>query len=642
MWSDQVFVQIVLTRIPFVQLLGGLIPIWILFVLITTIAIFGIVNVIRLLRMWRRGETIADGAVRLRIWLYVAMGCLCWCVFVLSTPETFSGPFRLRFPIAAWITASLAYGIGCALPRLRFRVSSRTRRRLDVIGMNVTVTLVLAEIVLQVASVFSSNPLLITESTSSQLRRDSERMEPGALRFSFPINSRGHYDTEFLPPAERSLPLVVCIGDSFSYGVVPHHYHYTTVAEREFPGAEIYNMGFPGLGPGDYLHLLVEEALPLDPDLVVIALFVGNDVVTEDGSAPPTRWYDAQRYMVGIVWHRLQILRRAQGNDWTQDSPDTIDEALVGRYPWLVDPSLEKPSLGEDIYRELESRNAFVGAADLPGVYERFFAVLRKIEDAAGDVPIAYLIIPDEYQVDDELWQTVVEKNDFPLQRDRPQRKIRQWAEAGDRDFVDLLPLLLAAEPLPDGKRHVYHLRDTHINARGNEIVGRALAKLIEAKFAEADAAVPVPELPLHVEFGTPESRIWMHSGWSHDEPGRVWSNATESTLKIPLPSESDLRMQIRCMPFAFPGAPEQRVEILVNKKPIDTLVITPGKSDYTVVLPGPMLRNRVDRVDFRYAYTRTPADVISGSEDLRALSVAWLSIKFSELESPAQPSGTN
>ena len=113
-------------------------------------------------------------------------------------------------------------------------------------------------------------------------------MQPGAERFSFPINSGGHYDTEYLPRSERTLPLVVTIGDSFSYGVVPHYYHYTTVAEREFPGAEIYNIGFPGTNPADYLYHLVEEALPLEPDLIIISLYVGNDIIAEAPPAAPT------------------------------------------------------------------------------------------------------------------------------------------------------------------------------------------------------------------------------------------------------------------------------------------------------------------------------------------------------------------
>ncbi|MEH6515146.1 MAG: SGNH/GDSL hydrolase family protein [Halioglobus sp.] len=496
MWEHQVLLRLLLERIPIVNLLGGLIPTLILSSLITTTAIFGTVKVFRLLWTWHRGETIQDAAVWLRIGLYVGVGYLCCCIFILSTPESFSGPFRLRHTIAAWIAASLAYAMWCALPTLGSRFSSRTRRRLNLIGMNVLLALILAEVVLRIASVVWASPLLITESTSSQIRRDSERVQPGVERFSFPINSAGHYDTEFLPPSDRSLPLVVNIGDSFSYGVVPHYYHYTTVAEREFPDVEIYNIGFPGTNPVDYLYHLVEEVLPLEPDLVVIALFVGNDIVAQAAPASPTRWYDAQRYMVGIVWHRLQILRRARSSDWTQDYPDMVGENLVSRYPWLIDPSQETPSMSEDIYVELEARNAYQGAIDHPGVYERFFAALRQIEDAASDVPLAFLIIPDEYQLNDELWQAVVEKNELPLQRDLPQRKIREWARDGNRDIVDLLPLLLAEERLPDGRRHLYHLRDTHFNARGNAIAGRGLAKLIEAKLTEGEKPDFVKQSP--------------------------------------------------------------------------------------------------------------------------------------------------
>jgi hypothetical protein len=386
------------------------------------------------------------------------LSCLCFCIFVLSTPDSFSRLFRLRHPIAAWITASFAYGMRCALSPMILRLSSRAQRRLDLIGMNVMLALILAEIGLRIASVVWASPLLMTESTSSQIRRDSERM-----------------------------PLVVTIGDSFSYGVVPHYYHYTTVAEREIPSVEIYNIGFPGTNPVDYLYELIEEALPLEPDLVVIALYGGNDIVVEPPAAAPTGWYDAQRYMVSIVRHRLQILRRSQGIDWTQDSPKTIGEDLVSRYPWVTDPSQESPSMGEETFVELAVRNAYLGGATHPGVYERFFEALGKIADASGDVPLTFVTIPDEYQVSDALWEAVFGKNEIPLQRDLPQRRIRQWAHDGNRSIVDLLPLLLAEEPLADDDRHLYHLRYSHFNARGSAIAGWALAKLIEAKLSGGD-----------------------------------------------------------------------------------------------------------------------------------------------------------
>lgn len=497
MWAYRPLLHLLLSRVAVVNLFGGLVPMWALFALLASITVTGCIKTARLLWAWRAGAPLPGLALRLRAAVYLGMGCLFVCVFILSTPESFSGPFRLRHPIAAWIAASIACGIWWLLPQLRFRLSDRALARIDLVGMNATLALLLAELTLRGAALVWASPLLVTDSTSSQIRRQSERMPPGADRFSFPINSQGFYDTEFLPPAERSGPLVVTIGDSFSYGVVPHHFHYTTVAERELPGAQIYNIGFPGTNPTDYLAHVTEDALPLEPDLIVIALYVGNDLAPEPPSTSPLRWYDAESYLLGVVWHRLQILRVAQANDWTRKREAAGSADLVARYPWLADPSLEPPSLGQDIYFELAARNAYLGAANHKGVYERFFAALYRIEEAAGDVPLAFMLIPDEYQVNDALWDVVVERNELPLQRDLPQQRIREWAAEGKRDVLDLLPLMLAVPRLPDGQRHLYHLRDGHFNARGNEVAGRALAGLIARKLSAGDdagTARPLPE----------------------------------------------------------------------------------------------------------------------------------------------------
>jgi hypothetical protein len=44
---------------------------------------------------------------------------------------------------------------------------------------------------------------------------------------------------------------------------------------------------------------------------------------------------------------------------------------------------------------------------------------------------------------------------------------------------LDLPPPLRAVPPLADGRRHLYHLRDTHFNARGNRAAGWALAEFV-------------------------------------------------------------------------------------------------------------------------------------------------------------------
>ena len=86
-------------------------------------------------------------------------------------------------------------------------------------------------------------------------------------------------------------------------------------------------------------------------------------------------------------------------------------------------------------------------------------------------------MIPDEFQVNDALYETLLARSERPdaYDRDMPQRLLREYAAAKGIPMLDLLPVLRAAEV--DGR--TYHLRDTHWNARGNRVAGEAIADFI-------------------------------------------------------------------------------------------------------------------------------------------------------------------
>ena len=44
-----------------------------------------------------------------------------------------------------------------------------------------------------------------------------------------------------------------------------------------------------------------------------------------------------------------------------------------------------------------------------------------------------------------------------------------------------------AVEPLEHGRRHVYHLRDSHFNAAGNRVAGEALAAFLAERLSLDD-----------------------------------------------------------------------------------------------------------------------------------------------------------
>ncbi|OLE14931.1 MAG: hypothetical protein AUI36_38510, partial [Cyanobacteria bacterium 13_1_40CM_2_61_4] len=492
-------------------------PAWFLIpVGLALVALLAAVEVRRTLGRWRRHEPEPDVGLRVRALAYVVLACIFVNAFFLSTPETFSGPFRIRYPILGEISGGFAYGAYALwsrlLPWLRRVFSDRVRRVLDVVAMNVALLLVLAEVSLRVVAAFWSSPLLVTASSPQQIRRDANRERPGTLRFGFPMNRGGHYDTEFVPRSATPNRIVVWIGDSFSYGAVPHAYHFTTVAERELPGVDVYNIGYPGLGPSDYLYLLEHEALPLEPDLVVVELFVGNDVTERPAPPGPARWYDADSYLLAIVWHRLQIMRRAKLVDAAEATTlsNLTPEQLAALYPQLADPLLETPSVSSELYFAVEMRNAEGICLPHDGLYEPFFETLMQMERAAGDVPLAFMVIPEEFQVEDDLWEEVVRRSVQPLDRDLAQHTLVPWLNARGRAVLDLLPLMRAVKPMKDGRRHLYHLRNLHFNARGNEVAGRALARLADSLLSATSAPV---SLPRHLVFGNRPTRRWMQSG---------------------------------------------------------------------------------------------------------------------------------
>jgi len=76
---------------------------------------------------------------------------------------------------------------------------------------------------------------------------------------------------------------VLGLGDSFVYGAVPIQDNFLRVAERKWNdtvGAtiDILLMGVPGWSTENQLGYLQSEGLGLDPDLVLVNFFVGNDV----------------------------------------------------------------------------------------------------------------------------------------------------------------------------------------------------------------------------------------------------------------------------------------------------------------------------------------------------------------------------
>lgn len=442
--------------------------------------------------LWIRGRWKDTSLATYRIAFYLIMACFVTLWIFSQSPDAKE----------IFLVMYSAYGLFALILLLEKPLSNRLpatlRKVLDLALLHLCLLIVLGEAALRLLAFHHPSPLLITASDSTQSIMDRFRFPPGQIRYGFPVNATGHYDADFLPKRQGEF-LVVCIGDSFSPGTVPHHFHFTTVCERKLPGINCYNMGISGLGPCGYLYLLATEALPLKPDLIVINLFIGNDIAEcnrrKKVGMTWLSFFDRDNVLLCVVPPRIlrmikesrELGRRAgtrEGEDIDvcpdSESPETLREQL----PWLDDPLREKPSITLEAFLELEKRRASCISWNNKNLYPRFFDTMGDIRNAAGDIPMAVMLIPDNYQVEDVLWDQIHADLNCPsADRFFPQGVIIPWLEEQGIPYLDLLPALRVVPVLSDGQRHVYDLQGTHFNARGNKIAGECLAEFLASRW---------------------------------------------------------------------------------------------------------------------------------------------------------------
>lgn len=106
------------------------------------------------------------------------------------------------------------------------------------------------------------------------------------------VNREGFVDREW-GPKRPGVPRVVLLGDSFvAAAQVPLEQGLGRALEREVERAhgaqvEVLSMGVPGAGTATALGLLETRALPREPDLVLLAFLVSNDVLNNHALLEP-------------------------------------------------------------------------------------------------------------------------------------------------------------------------------------------------------------------------------------------------------------------------------------------------------------------------------------------------------------------
>jgi len=300
------------------------------------------------------------------------------------------------------------------------------------------------------------------------------------------INRDGFRDRDHPPVKPAGVRRILGVGDSFVYGAVPLADNFLRISERLLNAAapddstEVLLLGAPGYSPENEAALLENFGLGLDPDLVVLNIFVGNDIsgIPVRGEVIAGRMYFPHS---PIGW--LNLLRKSRLFQMTESM---VYRRLKDRVRGDEARAVSDTTLCDDLYLAMVGHNLPVyrslPSPQLEKLWDETTGYLDRmvIDCHRAGVPLLVVLIPAEEQVDPRVRDRILaglslEPEDYDF--DLPQRRLRAWAADREVKVLDLLPVM-RREHRPAAR--LYLPCDTHWNARGNALAARELAAACE------------------------------------------------------------------------------------------------------------------------------------------------------------------
>lgn len=326
-------------------------------------------------------------------------------------------------------------------------------------------------------------------------------------------NNAGYRDEDFSETKPENEFRIVLIGDSFAegYGVEVGDSFANQLENllADSGKVTVYNLGVIGTAPDDYLQYLSRDGMRFSPDLVIVVLFVGNDLSDlggycssgtpadfSSGEIPESLFFRAAPYtshLLRRVRKRLDYvfdplsplnLRRLA---WKNGIPYSLIEerrkkldprSLQDAADWKINPHIVKIALIDPdvLYNSLFLAGPRVQCG--MGVFGSICAGIRK---RTGTVPVLFFPIPLTVQVSPKYFGAL-ERMGFHLDarmvtENAPQDFFKAKAEEYGFLYTDILDSLRKSpDPSP------FFETDIHFNGEGNLRAARHLARFIREK----------------------------------------------------------------------------------------------------------------------------------------------------------------
>jgi lysophospholipase L1-like esterase len=303
--------------------------------------------------------------------------------------------------------------------------------------------------------------------------RPNARIRYTTVEFSAEIgvNAQGVRDEEPIGPKAPNERRIVVLGDSLVFSVqVDAAQTFCEKLERQLNASagpvrwRVINAGVQGYGPSDYWFFFDRVAAGFEPDLVLVAMFVGNDAIEgADGAASvaagePLRTVEpaARRFrrlvrssavlqLVRVRWDQL----RAR---FTTGTPERPLASYLTDPPPIVSQGLEASRV---VVTKIAERARGLGART------------------------GIVLVPARFQTDDTDFghlKKAVEEAGGVLDRQSASRRFHDALAPTGLPLLDLQPLLFAQ---PD-RSGLFYQRTVHLTPRGHDVVASALFDFVK------------------------------------------------------------------------------------------------------------------------------------------------------------------
>ncbi|MBT8099842.1 MAG: hypothetical protein KJO82_08830 [Gammaproteobacteria bacterium] len=335
------------------------------------------------------------------------------------------------------------------------------------------------------------------------------------------INSKGLRDLEYGYEKPASASRILVLGDSFAEAFqVPLQASFAKQLEgRVAVGesgrgysviAEVINSGASGYGTDNALLFFSHEGYKYDPDLVLLAFYVGNDV--------RNNWHDLE--IIDAGGDRKPYFTFGADGLSLQSYPFEAHRSLVTRLKVFLKTHLRLYAFLRQIrdrIRHAASERRAVEESGVPldlGLFARerpepwgdalrmTEALLLELDHRvrSADAQLFVVLIPTEFQVHRAVWdKTLLDLPalaDLAWDLDGPNRVLGRFLADNRIAFVDLLPAF-RARATASGETFYLH-GDGHWNAAGHALaaglIGEAMQQQGLAHFPDpADRPSPYP-----------------------------------------------------------------------------------------------------------------------------------------------------